>query len=221
MPAILCDRIEPSIVALLGVFARPVSRPGAGIHKTAIIDPSVVIGELPSIGPHVVIDAGARIGARSIIHSGVFIGRDTVLGDDCEIWANAVIRDGCILGSRVFVHSCAVIGGDGFGFYFDGTRHVKIPHIGGVILEDDVVIGACTCVDRAKFGNTIVARGTKIDNQVQIAHNCRIGRHNVIAGQTGVAGSVRTGDFCIFGGRAVSFDNLSIGQHVQIGGCRS
>jgi UDP-3-O-[3-hydroxymyristoyl] glucosamine N-acyltransferase len=218
MPAILCEKIEQSVAALLGVFSRPVSRPGPGIHKTAIIDPTVVIGDSPSIGPHVVIDIGVRIGARSVIHSGVFIGRDTVLGDDCEIWPNAVIRDGCALGSRLVIHSCAVIGGDGFGYYFDGKQHIKIPHVGGVIIEDDVEIGACACVDRAKFGNTIIGQGTKIDNQVQIAHNCRVGRHNVIAGQTGMAGSVRTGDFCVLGGRAVLFDNLSIGQHVQIGG---
>ncbi len=218
MPTILCEKIEQSVAALLSAFARPVSRPTTGIHPTAVVDKSAVIGESPAIGAHVVIDAGVRIGSRSVIHSGVFIGRDTVLGDDCEIWPNAVIRDGCTLGSRVFVHSCAVIGGDGFGFYFDGKQHIKIPHVGGVILEDDVEIGACTCVDRAKFGNTIVGRGTKIDNQVQVAHNCRVGQHCVLVGQTGLGGSVRTGDYCVLGGRVLIFDNLSIGHKVQLGG---
>lgn len=217
MPAILCDKIEPAVAALLGAFARPVSRPAPGIHKSAVIDATASIGESPSIGAHVVIEAGVRIGARCVLHGGVFIGRDSILGDDCEIWPNAVIRDGCRVGSRVSIHSCAVIGGDGFGYFFDGKQHVKVPHVGGVILEDDVEIGACTCVDRAKFGNTVVGQGTKIDNQVQIAHNCRVGRYNVFAGQSGISGSVRTGDYCVFGARIVSYDNLSIGNQVQLG----
>jgi UDP-3-O-[3-hydroxymyristoyl] glucosamine N-acyltransferase len=217
MPSILCDNIEQSVAALLNAYARPVSRPDAGIHPTAVIDRSAVVGDSPAIGPHAVIGPGVTIGARSVIHSGVFIGSHTVLGDDCQIWPNAVISDGCSLGSRVLVHSCAVIGGDGFGFYFDGTHYVKIPHIGGVILEDDVEIGACTCVDRAKFGNTIIGRGTKIDNQVQVAHNCRLGAHNILAGQSGFAGSVRTGDYCVFGARVGSLDNLNIGNRVHLG----
>jgi UDP-3-O-[3-hydroxymyristoyl] glucosamine N-acyltransferase len=111
-----------------------------------------------------------------------------------------------------------VIGGDGFGYYFNGGSHKRFPHVGGVIIEDDVEIGACTCVDRAKFGNTVIGRGTKIDNQVQVAHNCRLGRHNVLAGQAGLCGSVRTGDYCVLGARAVSFDNLAIGNGVQLAG---
>jgi UDP-3-O-[3-hydroxymyristoyl] glucosamine N-acyltransferase len=163
-----------------------------------------------------VIESGVKIGARCVIHAGAFIGRNSVLGDDCEIRPNTVIHDGCVVGSRVIIHACAVIGGDGFGYYFTGERHERFPHVGGVILEDDVEIGACTCVDRAKFGNTVVGRGTKIDNQVQVAHNCRLGRHNVLVGQCGLGGSVRTGDYCVLGGRAVSFDNLTIGHRVQL-----
>ena len=218
MPAILCEKIEPSIAALLAAFARPLSRPDPGVHASATIHASSKIGEHPSLGPHVVIDAEAKIGARCILHAGVFIGRGAILGDDCEIWPNTVIRDGCTLGSRVIIHSCTVIGGDGFGFYFDGMQHVKIPHIGGVIIEDDVEIGSCTCVDRSKFGNTVIGRGTKIDNHVQVAHNCRLGQHNILAGFTGLSGSVRTGDYCVMGARVTFYDNLNIGNHVQLGG---
>ena len=218
MPAILCEKIEPSVAVLLGAFASPVSKPDPGIHPSAVVHASSKIGECPSIGPHVVIDAEARMGARCILHAGVFIGRGTLLGDDCEVWPNTVIRDGCTLGSRVIIHSCTVIGGDGFGFYFDGKQHVKVPHIGGVIIEDDVEIGSCSCVDRAKFGNTIIGRGTKIDNHVQLAHNCRLGQHNILAGHTGLSGSVRTGDYCVMGARVTSFDNLRIGSQVQLGG---
>ena len=216
MSAILCEKIEPSVAKLLRAFESPVSRPDAGIHSSAVIHPSARIGANPSIGPHVVIDADVRIGASCVIHAGTFIGRSTIIGDDCLLWPNVVIRDGCHLGHRVNIHPNSVIGADGFGYYFDEGRHNKIPHIGGVILEDDVEIGACTCVDRSKFGNTVVGAGTKIDNQVQVAHNVRIGRHCVLVGQAGLAGSVRTGDYCVFGGRAVSLDNVAVGDRVTL-----
>ncbi len=218
MPAILCAKIEPSVAKLLGAFATPVSKPEPGIHPTAVLHPSARIGPNLAIGPHVVIDAEVRIGASCVIHAGVFIGRGTTIGDECFLWPNVVIRDGCAVGHRVIIHSNSVIGADGFGYYFDEGRHNKVPHIGGVILEDDVEIGACTCVDRSKFGNTVVGAGTKIDNQVQIAHNVRIGRHCVLAGQSGLAGSVRTGDYCIFGARACSLDNVTLGDRVTVAG---
>ena len=218
MPAILCEKIEPSVAKLLGAFASPVSRPDAGIHPTAVIHASARIGPNSAIGPHVVIDADVRIGASCVIHAGTFIGRGTTIGDDCFLWPNVVIRDGCRLGNRVSIYPNAVIGADGFGYYFDEGRHNKIPHIGGVILEDDVEIGACTCVDRSKFGYTVVGEGTKIDNQVQVAHNVRIGRHCVLVCQTGIAGSVRIGDYCVFGARAGSLDNLAIGDRVTVAG---
>jgi len=218
MPAILCEKIEPSVAKLLGAFASPVSRPETGIHPSAVIHPSARIGANPSIGPHVVIDADVSIGSSCVIHAGVFIGRGTMIGDDCLLWPNVVIRDGCRLGHRVNIHPNSVIGSDGFGYYFDQGRHNKIPHVGGAILEDDVEIGACTCVDRSKFGHTVVGAGTKIDNLVQVAHNVRIGRHCVLVGQTGFAGSVRTGDYCVFGGRSCALDNVAIGDRVTVAG---
>jgi UDP-3-O-[3-hydroxymyristoyl] glucosamine N-acyltransferase len=216
MPVILCENIQESVALLLGAFASPSSLADAGVHPSAFVDNTATLGEHVTIGPCAVISAGARIGARCMIHAGAFVGRDSVLGDDCEIHPNAVIHDRCRIGSHVIIHSCAVIGGDGFGYYFNGGSHKRFPHVGGVIIEDDVEIGACSCVDRAKFGNTVVGRGTKIDNQVQVAHNCRLGRHNVLAGQVGLCGSVRTGDYCVLGGRVVAFDNLTIGHKVQL-----
>ena len=218
MPAILCDHIDRSVAALLNAFAKPVSRPAPGIHPTAVVHESARIGESTAIGPHVVIDAEVSVGARCVIHAGVFIGRRSVIGDDCEFWPHVVIRDGCTLGSRVIVHPNAVIGADGFGYYFDEGRHHKVPHVGGVLIEDDVEIGACTCIDRAKFGNTTIGRGTKIDNLVQIAHNCRVGKNCVFAGHAGLAGSVWIGDGSVFGGRAVAFDNNVIGRGVKVAG---
>lgn len=218
MPAILCEHIDRGVAALLGVFARPITQPEPGVHPTAMVHSSARIGESPAIGPHVVVDAEVVVGARCVIHAGVFIGRRSVIGDECEIWPNVVIRDGCTLGRRVIIHPNAVIGADGFGYYFDEDRHNKVPHGGGVRIEDDVEIGACSCVDRAKFGDTIIGRGTKIDNLVQIAHNCRIGENCVIAGQTGFAGSVRTGDGCVFGARSGVLDNIAIGRGVTVAG---
>ena len=218
MAAIVCDVIDRSVAALLGAFARPISQPEPGVHATAVVHETAMIGANPAIGPHVAIDAGVSIGASCVIHPGVFIGRGTQVGDDCVLWAGAVIRDGCVLGDRVTVHSNAVIGADGFGYYFDDGRHQNVPHVGGVILEDDVEVGACTCIDRAKFGNTIIGRGTKIDNLVQIAHNVRVGEHCVFAGQAGISGSTRIGSHCVFGGRAGTEDNVTIGDGARLAG---
>ncbi len=218
MPAILCRRMESAVARLLSAFAPPPARPEAGIHPTAVIHETARIGRNPAIGPHVVIDAEVSIGASCVIHAGVSIGRDTRVGDACLIWQGAVIRDGCIVGNRVTIHPNAVIGADGLGFYFEEGRHQKFPHIGGVKLEDDVEVGACTCIDRAKFGYTIIGRGTKIDNLVQVGHNVRVGAHCVFAGQSAISGSVRIGDYCIFGGRAGVLDNLAIGDGAKFAG---
>ncbi len=219
MPAILCERLEPSVAALLGLFARPVSRPDSGIHSSAVVHASARLGESPAIGPHVVVERDTVVGARCVLHAGVFVGRGSTIGDDCELWPNVVVRDGCRLGNRVIIHANSVIGADGFGYFFADGRHNKYAHGGGVVIQDDVEIGACSCVDRAKFGDTIIGRGTKIDNLVQIAHNCRIGADCLMAGHTGVAGSVRTGHGCVFGGRASVYDNTRIGDGVTVAGC--
>lgn len=217
MPAILCDDIHDSVARLLAAFATPEFRPAPGIHPTAVIDSTASLGERVSIGPHVFIGPGARIGDGCVLHAGVFIGRGTTLGVDCLLWANTVVRDGCRLGDRVTLHPCAVIGADGFGYYLkNGSLH-KVPHTGGVVLEDDVEVGACTCVDRSKFGDTIVGRGTKIDNLVQIAHNVRIGPNCVLAGQAGVGGSTKIGSGCSLGGMVGIIDNLVVGDGASIG----
>jgi UDP-3-O-[3-hydroxymyristoyl] glucosamine N-acyltransferase len=218
MPAIVCQRIEPAIGKLLAAFARPVSQPEPGIHSTAVIHETARIGADAAIGPHVVLDADVSVGASCIIHAGVFIGRGTQVGDECLIWPNVVIRDACLVGNRVTIHPNAVIGADGLGFYFDEGRLHKFPHIGGVQLEDDVEVGACTCIDRAKFGYTVIGRGTKIDNLVQLGHNVRIGEHCVFAGQCGISGSVRIGNHCIFGGNAGTVDNVAIGDGARFAG---
>ena len=219
MSAVLCRNIERSVARLLGAFAPPLPRPGPGIHPLATVHETSQIGPDSAIGPCAVIEADVRIGASCAIHAGVYIGRGSTIGDDCVLWPNAVVREGCTLGSRVILHPNAVIGADGLGFYYDEGRHNKVPHIGGVILEDDVEIGACACVDRAKFGCTVVGRGTKIDNLVQIAHNAQLGSHCVVAALSGIAGSVHVGDYCLFGGRSGVTDNVMIGRKARVMAC--
>ena len=218
MPAILCERIDRSVAELLRAFEPPPAQPPPGIHPTAVVHETVELGPGVAVGPHAVLETGVRVGARSLIYAGVFVGRDTTVGDDCVVWPNVVIRDGCRLGHRVMIHPNAVIGADGLGFYFADGCHQKVPHIGGVILEDDVEVGACTCIDRSKFGHTRVGRGTKIDNQVQIGHNVQVGEHCVLVAQTGIAGSVRIGNHCILGGKASVIDNITVGDGARLAG---
>jgi len=188
-----------------------------GIHPAAVIHATAKIGPDASIGPHVTVGEGAVVGARCRLQPGVSVGHHCQLGDDVALGPNVAIYDGCVLGSRVIIHASAVIGADGFGFRLVQGRHLKIPQVGGVEIGDDVEIGACTTIDRATFGITRIGTGTKIDNQVQIAHNCQIGRHNVIAALCGIAGSVVTGDYVFMGGQVGVVDHCRIGDRTQVG----
>lgn len=216
MPAILCPRLDESVARLLAAFMPTVSCPAPGVHQTAVIHPTVTLGAEPAIGPNVVIEQGATIGAGVRLHAGVFVGRNARLGDNCTLWPNVVVRDGCVLGNRVEIHPNSVIGADGFGYYFAAGRHHKYPHIGGVRIEDDVEIGACSCVDRAKFGFTIVGAGSKIDNLVQVAHNVRLGRHSVVVGNAAIGGSVRTGDYVVLAGATAVVDGVTLGERTTL-----
>lgn len=219
MPAIRCPRVDRAVAQVLGFFAPPRSAPAVGVHPTAVVDASAVLGDDCAIGPRVVIGARCRLGDRCVVHAGAILSAGVSLGRECDIGPNAVILDDCILGDRVRLHACAVIGGDGFGYYFDEGRHHRVPHSGAVILEDDVEIGACSCVDRAKFGATRIGRGTKIDNLVQIAHNCRIGEHCILAGQAAMAGSSRLGAFTVVAARGGALDGVNVGRGVTVAAC--
>jgi UDP-3-O-[3-hydroxymyristoyl] glucosamine N-acyltransferase len=145
------------------------------------------------------------------------IGRHCRLGDDVTLYPNAVLYDGTVLGSRVIVHANAVVGADGFGYRFQGGRHVKVPQFGHVEIGDDVEIGACTTVDRGTFQATRIGEGTKIDNLVQVGHNCHIGKHNLLVSQMGIAGSSSTGDYVVIAGQVGIADHVHIGDRVLIG----
>jgi UDP-3-O-[3-hydroxymyristoyl] glucosamine N-acyltransferase len=187
-----------------------------GIAKEAICGVDVQIGPDPSIWPNVTLGDRVKIGARVTLYPGVFIGSDSMVGDDCLLYPNVVVREGCTIGSRVIIHCGTVIGSDGFGFVQHEGRHHKIPQLGGVTIEDDVELGANVAVDRATFGQTVIKRGTKVDNLVQIAHNVTVGEHTILVAQVGIAGSTSIGHHVMIGGQAGLVDHIRVGDSVMI-----
>ena len=187
----------------------------SGISEKAAIGANVAIGADPSIHPFVVLADDVKIGDRVTIYPGVSIGKGSVVDDDSVIHANVSIGENVRIGKRVIIHPGAVIGSDGFGFVTDNGRHHKIPQVGGVIIEDDVEIGANSTIDRATLGNTVVKQGTKIDNLVQIAHNVTVGEHCLLVAQVGIAGSCTIGNWVVLGGQVGVADHVTIGDRVM------
>mgnify|MGYP000002667112 FL=1 len=188
----------------------------AGIHPTASIAASATLADDVSIEANVVIGEGATIGAGSRIGAGTFIGHDCQLGESVRIHPNVVLYHDVTVGDRVTIHSTSVIGADGFGFAFDGERSVKIAQLGGVRIGNDVEIGAASTIDRGAMLDTIIGDGVKIDNQVQIGHNCVIGKHTIICGCAALAGSVTVGEYCIFGGGSGAVGHITVADRVQV-----
>ncbi|MBC3870378.1 UDP-3-O-(3-hydroxymyristoyl)glucosamine N-acyltransferase [Undibacterium oligocarboniphilum] len=190
--------------------------PVPGIHPDAWVSPHAVIAPDASIGPHVSIEAEAVIEGNVVIHAGTSVGRGVRIGSGTIIHANASIYDYCELGQRCIIHSGAVIGADGFGFANERGSWIKIPQTGRVMIGDDVEVGANTSIDRGALADTIIENGVKLDNQIQIGHNCHIGEHTAMAGCVGVAGSAKIGKHCTFGGAAMVLGHLTIVDHVHI-----
>ena len=188
-----------------------------GISELAYIHSSAKIGKDCYIGPFVAIAEGVEIGDGCVLHPHVTIGRNARVGANTEIYSNAVIYHDCRVGQRCVLHAGCVIGADGFGFQPTETGYEKIPQIGIAIIEDDVEIGANSCVDRAMMGATVVHRGVKIDNLVQIGHNDEIGSHTVMSAQVGIAGSTKVGEWCMFGGQVGIADHATIANRVMAG----
>lgn len=191
--------------------------PEIGISPQALISDEVELGENCHIYPQVTIRPGVRIGNNCRIYPGVYIGEDCHIGDDVTIHANAVFYPDVKLGNRIIIHAAAVLGCDGFGYRFEQGRFIKIPHLGSVQIEDDVEIGAGTTIDRGMIGPTVIGEGSKIDNQVMIAHNCEIGKHNAFASQVGFAGSITTGDYVRCAGQVGVADHVYIGDRATLG----
>lgn len=218
---LLVDDADLALALALQLFAPPIPVPPPGIDPAARVSPSATLADGVRVGPFVQVGERAKIGRNTFLHAGVFIGDDVTIGHDCQIFPNVSVRERVTIGHRVILNSGCVIGTDGFGYKWDPKRkqHVKIPHIGTVVIEDDVEIGSCTCVDRAKFAATRVGRGTKLDNQVQIGHNAVLGPNCVFAGQVGIAGSVTLGAGVVIGGQTAIVEHLNVADGARIASC--
>lgn len=210
------DNAYEAVARLLTIYQQTVQK-RTGIHPTAVIADTASVGDNCYVGPHAYIGEGVKVGNGCQIYANVVIEEGAQVGDDCLFYPGVSIYHGCIIGNRVTLHSGCVIGADGFGFAPAADGYEKIPQIGIVTIEDDVEIGANTCVDRSTMGTTIVHRGVKLDNMVQVAHNCEVGAHTVMSAQSGLAGSTKIGEWCMIGGQAGFAGHIKIGNRCGIG----
>jgi len=213
------DDADLAVVRVLELFAPPVPRPPAGVDPTAHIAATASVAEDAALGPYVVVGERARVGRGSVLHAAVFVGDDVSIGQECQLFPHVVVRERITIGSRVIIHAGSILGTDGFGYRWDGRQHQKIPQIGTVVVEDDVEIGSCVCIDRAKVGATRVGRGTKIDNLVQIGHNVQIGPHCILVGQAALAGSSQLGTGVVVGGQTAVRDHIQMGDGAMAAAC--
>lgn len=194
----------------------PTATAAASIHPTAIIHADASLGAAVAVGAYAVIDANVSIADAVRIGSGCYIGEDSSLGEACVLHSGVKIYHGVRMGSGVIVHSGTILGSDGFGFAFDGAKSVKFHQLGGVVIGDDVEIGAGSTIDRGALDDTVIERGVKIDNMVHIGHNSRIGEHTVICGCSALGGSTIVGKYCVLGGGVGVIGHLSIADRVQV-----
>lgn len=216
-PLLLVPSARVALAALLAELepappVRPFRDPSAVVDATATIGPDVHVGALVVVGP------GANVGADCVLLAGALVGAGAKLGRGSTLHPRAMLLDRCVAGERVTLQAGAVVGSDGFGYVFVDGRFAKIPQVGDVVLGDDVEIGANTCIDRAQTGTTSIGTGTKIDNLVQIGHNCRIGNHCGFAAMTGLAGSTVIGDYTVVGGQSAFRGHITVGSRVRIAG---
>ena len=216
---ITCSKPYFSFLKIVAFFLQSTQKPvkGRDIHPTAIIADSVTIPDNIFIAANAVIGENVVLGDFSAIHENVVIKNDVIIGERCCFYSGVTIYSEVQIGSEVSIHAGSVIGSDGFGYIWDGKKHQKIPQIGRVIIEDDVEIGANVTVDRGALGDTIIRKGSRIDNLVQIAHNVEVGEYSVLCSQVGIAGSSKVGNNCIFAGQVGIADHVNIGSNVKIG----
>jgi len=195
-------------------FPEPVFPPG--IHPSAVVASTAAVDPSAHVGPHCVVGERSRLGPGVVLQAQVHVGEDCMLGENCRLFPNVTLYPRSVLGRRVRIHSGSVVGADGFGYVFDQGQHRKVPQVGQVILHDDVEVGACVTIDRAALGATVIGRGTKIDNLVQIAHNVTVGEHCILVSQVGIAGSTKIGSYVTIAGQAGIAGHLRIGDRVTI-----
>jgi UDP-3-O-[3-hydroxymyristoyl] glucosamine N-acyltransferase len=215
-PDVAINGLAAFVTIVRRLHGRPEAPPG-GVDPRAAVHPTARLGEACTLDPFAVVGENSVLGARCHLHSGAVVGRHCRLGDDVVLYPNAVLYEGTVVGNRVILHAGSVMGADGFGYRFQDGRQVKVPQLGHVEIGDDVEIGACTTIDRGTFAATRIGEGTKIDNLVQIGHNCHIGRHNLLVGQMGIAGSSSTGDYVVIAGQVGIRDHVHIGDRAIVG----
>jgi UDP-3-O-[3-hydroxymyristoyl] glucosamine N-acyltransferase len=216
-PLLLVPSARVALAALLAALEPPRAR-APYRDPSAVVDPSARVGPDVHVGPLVAIGAGAQVGAGSVLLAGAIVGAGASLGRDCTLHPRAMLLDRCVAGDRVVLQAGAVVGSDGFGYAFLDGRLLKIPQVGNVLLGDDVEVGANTCIDRAQTGSTSIGKGTKIDNLVQIGHNCRIGEHSALAAMNGLAGSTVIGDYVQVGGQSAFKGHITVGSRARNAG---
>ncbi|MGI5820027.1 MAG: UDP-3-O-(3-hydroxymyristoyl)glucosamine N-acyltransferase [Armatimonadota bacterium] len=214
-PFIVTEDPRLAFSKVLELFA-PDRRPAPGVHPTAVLGANVSLGENVSVGAHSYVGDGAIIGDNTVVHPLAYVGPETLIGSDCEIHPQVYVGPRVRMGDRVMVHAGASVGADGFGYLQTAQGHRKIPQIGTVILEDDVEVGANSTIDRATVAATTIGAGTKIDDQVHVAHNVRMGKNCLLCGQVGIAGSTTIGDNVVMGGQAGVNDHVEIGDNIII-----
>lgn len=205
-----------AVARLLPLF-HPEPAPAPGVHPSAVVAEAARVAPDATVMAYAVVGAGSVVESRAVLHPHVVVGERCRLGEGSVLHAHVVLRADVDIGRRVVIHAGSVLGADGFGYVFDGTRHQKIPQVGRVVVEDDVEIGANVTIDRATLGATVIGRGTKIDNLVQIGHNTVVGADTIIVAQTGISGSCRIGSRVVLGGQVGVADHVTIGDGAQVG----
>jgi UDP-3-O-[3-hydroxymyristoyl] glucosamine N-acyltransferase len=215
-PLIRVSNVRVAVAQLLPRFHRA-EAPAAGIHPSAVVDPTAEVDPTAHVGPHCVIGAKSAIGARSVLMGGNHVAERCIVGTDVRLYPHVVLCSDTRMGNRVIVHAGTVIGSDGYGYAFDRGRHLKVLQAGNVVIEDDVEIGANAAIDRAAFASTVIGAGTKIDNLVHVAHNVIMGKHCLIMGQCGFAGSTELGDYTVIASQSGVAGHLKLGRQSTVG----
>lgn len=216
-PLIVVENVRTAFAKIVAKFRPEQPSYPADISPSATIARSAQLGDGVAVRASVTIDEGVSIGARTVLHPGVVVMEGAVIGEDCVIFPNVVVYHHVVIGNQVTLHSGCVVGAYGFGYATVGGQHRLSAQLGNVVIEDRVEVGACSTIDRGTYGPTVIGEGTKIDNQVMVAHNCRLGKHNILCSQVGIAGSTSTGDYVVMGGQVGVRDHVHIGTGARIG----
>ncbi len=216
MAQLVVANVNAALIAALELFV-PNLTVTEGVHSTAVVEPTAELDKTVAVGPGAYIGHGVKVGSHAVIGPNCSIGENTTIGSQCRLDSNVVVYHNCRIGNHCIIQSNSTIGATGFGYSFIDGEHRLIPHNGGVILEDGVEIGSNSCVDRAKFGNTLIGAGTKVDNLVQIAHNVQTGKCCLMAGHVGISGSTKVGNGVVFAGASGSSDHVEIGDGAILG----